>query len=150
MIETLIRALARSLRTFSDSLSSTSSSQATPQTTSSATDEVLYRAMTESLEKMARAQAETTRTFCETILSVLQGRPTEERTSRAPEVETTLSPPSSPDDLGPLPAGIEAIIAREEQESARRALLEERERLAKQLADARTAFDRQGPNGSGT
>lgn len=150
MIENLLRALATSLRAFSDSLASASSQKETPQKTSSATPDGLAQMMATWIETQERQ----TRDWQETVLSILQGRPAERPS--ADEVPLTADAElirlhkSSPDDLGPLSPGIEAIIAREDEESTRRTLLEERERLRRTLAEQVGALDRQGPSQDGS
>ena len=112
--------------------------------------------MTTTLATIKEMQATHERETRELVISILQGRPMDPTMVTPPDPEAiaaqkALDMPNYDDDSMPLPGGIQAVLAREEDEAEQlRLLLTEQARLEQQLAEAQSRLmsDPQGPTAS--
>ena len=142
--------LAAACRAAADTLSgsppSATSTPPTPQPTTPAdqgTTDRMIQAMTEMMTTWTQAQERQAAETRELVLSLVQGRPTP---TPPPVVGMTGDPPTTlslatydNDSMFPLPGGIAAVLAREDDEAeALLRLTRERADLAQQLAAGRS------------
>ena len=122
--------------------SSTPSSPTPSTTPTPASADPLLELMRTTLQTTARMTEIALSEMRELAVTLMQGRPSPSQSTselQVPEQQTSYDYDSTP-----LPPGIEAVLVREENESAQAALMRERRELQTRLADLGMDLERLG------